>query len=233
MFLDEFHSVTDNRIRITARQASAFARKVAGDFNPIHDEDAKRFCVPGDLLFALVLTYYGLSTKMTFTFKGMVGDDVPLVFPRTDAATFDIGDDTGKTYLQVQRSGPSTTDAAVVEAFIRRYVAFSGDNFPNVLQPLLAEQQVMFNPDRPLIIYESMGFDLHRLDVRKLDMTLADSSLAVNGKRGDVVLDFSITADGAGIGSGSKKLVVGSLRPYDKGRMEEVIMEFNRRKRAG
>lgn len=233
MFLDEFHSVTDTRIRITARQASAFAKTVAGDFNPIHDEDAKRFCVPGDLLFALVLTYYGLSTKMTFTFKGMVGDDVPLAFPRTDAAAFDIGDDTGKTYLQVQRSGPSTTDAAVVEAFIRRYVAFSGDNFPNVLQPLLAEQQVMFNPDRPLIIYESMGFDLHRLDARKLDMALADSSLAVSGKRGDVVLDFNITADGARIGSGSKKLVVGSLRPYDEGRMEEVITEFNRRKRAG
>src|SRR5690554_6316705 len=78
MFLDEFHSVTDGRIGISADQASHFAKRVAGDYNPIHNPDARRFCVPGDLLFSLVLRRFGLSQRMNFRFLSMVGADVPL-----------------------------------------------------------------------------------------------------------------------------------------------------------
>ena len=44
---------------VSAEQGSRFAKEVAGDFNPIHDHDSKRFCVPGDLLFAIALSDFG------------------------------------------------------------------------------------------------------------------------------------------------------------------------------
>lgn len=50
MFLTPYFSTEDNQFQFTREQASHFAKKVAADFNPIHDEDNKRFCVPGDLL---------------------------------------------------------------------------------------------------------------------------------------------------------------------------------------
>ncbi len=56
MFLDPYHCEEDGFVRVGAEQASQFAKGVADDFNPIHDPDSRRFCVPGDLLFALVLS---------------------------------------------------------------------------------------------------------------------------------------------------------------------------------
>ena len=54
MFLAPYFSEQNQAISVSAQQASDFAKKIAQDFNPIHNVGAKRFCVPGDLLFALV-----------------------------------------------------------------------------------------------------------------------------------------------------------------------------------
>ena len=83
MFLNPSHSCQSNtQIIISAEQGSSFAKAVSNDFNPIHDADSKRFCVPGDLLFALVLQRYGLSQEMSFNFSGMVSADTDLCFLR-------------------------------------------------------------------------------------------------------------------------------------------------------
>lgn len=232
MFLDDFHTRTDGWIRISADQASRFAKRVAGDFNPIHNVDARRFCVPGDLLFALVLSRYGLSQTMSFRFLSMVGDGVPLCFHEDDSGLIRVCDEHGKGYLEVSRSGETTHDEAVIEAFTRCYVAFSGKNFPHYLKPLMEAQGVMFNPRRPLVIYDSMGFSLERLNGRLPGLELLDSSLSVAGKRGDALLEFRITAGGETVGSGSKKLVVSGLCDYDAAAMEEVVAEFYRLKAA-
>lgn len=233
MFLDQFHSSTDGCIRVTAQQASRFAKEIAGDFNPIHDADARRFCVPGDLLFSLVLARYGLSPKMTFTFKGMVGAGVPLRFRHTLDDLIDITDDAGKLYLQVERyGGAPSQDQNLVEGLARSYVAFSGQNFPHFLKPLMAKQGVMFNPDRPLVIYESMSFDLEHLDFTNPVLELADSTLDVSGKRGDALLRYRISAGGKTVGSGSKKLVISGLREYDEERLEQFIEYFTIRRDA-
>ena len=78
MFLKPYFSNNDKQFQFTRQQASHFAKMVAGDFNPIHDEDNKRFCVPGDLLFAVLLQKEGVSQKMRFDFSGMVSDGVAL-----------------------------------------------------------------------------------------------------------------------------------------------------------
>jgi hypothetical protein len=55
MFLKNFYSIHESDISIVAEQASMFAKEVAHDFNPLNDVEAKRFCVPGDLLFSMAL----------------------------------------------------------------------------------------------------------------------------------------------------------------------------------
>lgn len=232
MFLDEFHTLTGEQVRISAVQASRFAKRVAGDYNPIHNPDARRFCVPGDLLFALVLARFGLSQHMSFRFLNMVGDGTPLRFQELDDGRIRVCDEGGKSYLEVERSGATTRDEMVVEAFTRCYVAFSGKNFPHYLKPLMEEKGVMFNPRRPLVIYDSMGFSLERLDALAPGLELARSSLEVTGKRGDAQLEFRIAADGEQIGTGSKKLVVSGLCEYDPDAMDDIVAEFYRLKAA-
>ncbi|MGQ7246041.1 DUF3581 family protein [Halomonas sp. V046] len=230
MFLDDFHCLVDDRTVISADQASRFAKRIAGDFNPIHTPGARRFCVPGDLLFALVLARFGLSTRMSFRFLAMVGADRPLLFREDEQGGIGVYDDDGKCYLQVHRSGETTHDVEVIEAFTRCYVAFSGKNFPHYLKPLMEQHGVMFNPRRPLVIYDSMGFSLDRLDAETPSLALEDSSLEVIGKRGDVSLEFRIDGAGQPLGTGSKKLVVSGLCNYDAEAMDDIVSEFYRLK---
>ena len=45
MFIDQYYSEQDGTISFTREQGSEFAKRVADDFNPLHDADAKRFCI--------------------------------------------------------------------------------------------------------------------------------------------------------------------------------------------
>ncbi|MGZ4960041.1 MAG: DUF3581 domain-containing protein [Methylomonas sp.] len=230
MFLKNFYDVRGDSICIAAEQASMFAKEVAHDFNPLHDVDAKRFCVPGDLLFSLVLDKYGLSQHMHFIFSGMVGHGVLLNFPDTDADRIDVTDNQGKTYLQIERSGSTTHDKGLIETLIRDYVAFSGQNFPYVLVPLLAKENVMFNIDRPLVIYESMTLDLKKLDFHAPRLEMLEPKMEVNGKRATAYLHFQIKAGDEVVGAGFKKLAVSGLRDYEEAPMQAFVDEYLARK---
>lgn len=232
MFLDRFHSVQDGRIVISARQASQFAKEIAGDFNPIHDPDARRFCVPGDLLFALVLARYGLSEHMTFRFRSLLGENVPLHFVETEGG-LEIRDDADKVYIEVDRSGATTRDEGLIEDITRAYVSASGKNFPHTLKPLMESNGVMFNPDRPMVMYESMSLALDSLDLPSPDLELHNASLEAAGKRGNVLLEYRLKADGQSVGEVTKRLVLSGLRPYCPDAMAEVIEEFYRLKARG
>ncbi|PCF97117.1 DUF3581 family protein [Vreelandella nigrificans] len=231
MFKD-FYAQRGEYVVISAEQASRFAKGVAGDYNPIHNPDARRFCVPGDLLFTLVLVKFGLSRQMEFRFTNMVGADTSLKFSEVENGDIHVLDDSGKCYLQVVRRGDVTHDEAAVEAFARCYVAFSGKNFPHYLKPLMEQHGVMFNPKRPLVIYDSMGFCLERLDGLAPDLALTRSSLDVQGKRAEALLEFSIKSAGESLGVGSKKLVVSGLCDYDAVEMAAIVDEFYRLKAA-
>jgi hypothetical protein len=216
MFLDQFHTQTAEGIAFSAKQSSLFAKTVAGDFNVIHDPDSKRFCVPGDLLFAMVLGKYGLSTDMHFDFEGMVGKDAPLIYPDNPGNKFSITNPAGKPFMSVTRSGEPNTNSMIIEQLIREYVAFSGQNFPHILMPLMEKHHVIINPARPLVIYESMTLALETSNLTNPTLGLNGSELKVNGKRGDVKLHFVVKENGQEIGQGYKKLVLSGLREYDK-----------------
>lgn len=232
MYLDEFHSQNGNVITVSPEQASRFAKEVAGDFNPIHNPDAKRFCVPGDLLFSLILARYGLSQKMAVRFAGMVGRDSELTFPESANDSIDLIDGKGKVCTHVERSGDKTLDAATIEHLSREYVAFSGHNFPFVMVPLMRKHQVMFNTQRPLVMYESMAFELDRVNLQQPTLTLIEATLDVDGKRGDVHFLFEIKDGEEVVGRGDKKLVVGGLLPFDEEQMALMIEEFTAAKEA-
>lgn len=222
MYLDQFYKKNSNIIRVEPEQGSRFAKEVAGDFNPLHNPENKRFCVPGDLLFSMVLCEYGISAKMKFQFKGMVGKDAELVFPETDAAEFEIQDTTGKGYMSVEREGDTLKDRKRVEMLSRGYVSFSGQSFPFILVPLLEQQQTMINPDRPLVIYESMYFELKHQEFENLSMRLGDAALDVKGKRGAVALDFNMMDGDEVIGCGRKTMLISGLVPYDKSEVDRL-----------
>jgi Protein of unknown function (DUF3581) len=223
MFLKEFYRILDGNVSIDAKQASRFAKEVAHDFNPLHDIDAKRFCVPGDLLFALALEKYGLCQTMHFIFSGMVGQGVLLKFPDTDADKIEVNDNQGKIYMQVERSGNLSRDSGLIESFTRDYVAFSGQNFPYVLVPLLAQGNVMFNLNRPLVIYESMTLSFDHLDFRQASVEMLEPKMEVNGKRASAFLHFQIKADGHRVGNGVKKLAVSVASSYEPELMQAFV----------
>lgn len=231
-YLAPFYNETSEGLTISAEQASRFAKEVAGDFNPIHDSGARRFCVPGDLLFALVVERYGLYANMAVHFRNMVGDQTPLRFARGDGGTITVSDRSGKVYLEAECRGEMTTDVSTTEGFTRQYVAFSGLNFPHYMKPLMQKHGVMFNPQRPLVIYDSMEVKMEQVGASGMALSFVGSTLEVDGKRADALLQFEMQADDRAIGTGCKKLVIGGLRPYDEQVMLDVVKEFYRLKDA-
>lgn len=216
MLLEPYYIKRDNIVSISAEQASTFAKKECRDFNPIHDPENKRFCVPGDLLFSLALNEYGVSESMSFTFTNMVGANVGLVFPETDSEHIIVTNEQGKSVLEIKKQGKTSHDPALIESLIKNYVVFSGQNFPTLLMPLMKKHGVMFNPARPLVMYNSMSFEFDTLQLSNpLHVKLADSCFEVEPKRANNFLHFAINDGEQVIGRGIKKMIVAGLKPYE------------------
>ncbi|NOQ80368.1 MAG: DUF3581 family protein [Gammaproteobacteria bacterium] len=230
MNITQYFNRNDGLLSFTRHQASSFAKGVAGDFNPIHDEDAKRFCVPGDLLFSVFLAQYGISQEMKFEFAGMVVDTTSLISPDEISDTFSLQDSNEKNYMDIITSGEKTNDAEFISTLSEKYVQFSSKTFPHILVPLMEHENVMINPSRPLVIYKSMEICLDKLSGNNIELELKNSSLKKNGKKGEVRLEFAILADGEEIGHGAKNLLLSGLREYDATQLEDVIQSYAQRK---
>jgi len=228
-FLSQFYSVLDKQnISIAAPQGSDFAKNIADDFNPIHDIDSKRFCVPGDLLFSIALQQYGLHQNMTFSFRELIKADTPLTYPRHSPAPaiVDVLCDRSKQVLSIDYSGAALNDNDKIEQLIRSYVVFSGQNFPHILVPLMKQHNVMINPARPLVIYESMSLSFDSLDFQRLNIELSNTKLEVLGKRGNCTLHFDIYDQGRKIGTGLKRLVLSGLREYQQDAIDSMCEAY-------
>lgn len=229
MLVDRFHTIADGTLSFTQAQGSDFAKHIAEDFNPIHDVESRRFCVPGDLLFAVIVSRYGLSQHMEFRFTGMVDETSTLVLPvSSDKIT--LSDEAGKEYLNVVRSGDISTDESLIDELIKAYVSFSGHSFPDLLVPLLASHQVMINPSRPMVLYESMVIDLDRLDIQAPALCEDSNQAVIDGKRGEAQFTFNFMDAGEIVGRGKKRMVLGGLREYDAAAMNGAIEIYNRLK---
>ena len=230
MNLEKYFTLEGSRLSFTRQQASDFAKSVAGDFNPIHDVDSKRFCVPGDLLFSVIIHHYGLCQAMGFSFSGMVGDDVTLILPEVQAREISIYDENDKKYLDISSDGAHSRNPELIESLTRNYVEFSGHTFPHVLVPLMRENNVMINTERPLVIYDHMRISLDSLDVDNVELALSESNLRLYGKRGDVALNYDLCCNGETVGKGQKKMVLSGLREYDPVKIDALVELYGNRK---
>lgn len=227
MNLEKYYNLDGTRLSFTRQQASDFAKKIAGDFNPLHDVDATRFCVPGDLLFAVIIHHYGLRQVMGFSFSGMVSDDDTLILPEVEAREISIYDENDKKYLDVSTDGARSRDPKLIDNLTRKYVEFSGHTFPHVLVPLMKQNNVMINTERPLVIYDHMRISLDTLDIESVDLELTDNIFRLYGKRGDVALNYNLLSNGEPVGKGQKKMVLSGLREFEQSRIDELVNSYN------
>lgn len=230
MFIEQFCPINSEKISFTRQQGSDFAKQVADDFNPLHNVEAKRFCVPGDLLFSVIIAKAGLHKEMSFNFSGMVNDNVALTFPNEINDSFDVIDDNNKVYLTVEASGEKTYCPALIDALTKAYVDFSGHTFPDILVKLMAEKNVMINPARPMVMYQSMEINLERLDVKTLSLKLAKTSLSIEGKRGDAWLEFDLISEGKKVGHGKKHMLLSGLREYCQDNIDTMVEQYKNSK---
>lgn len=232
MFLRPYFSSQNDQFQFTRQQASHFAKKVAGDFNPIHDEDNKRFCVPGDLLFAVLLSQRGISQKMRFDFSGMVTDGVWLSVEDKCQQESALVDQNAKEYLRMSRQGEVSHNPDFIEHLVTSYVQFSGMNFPHIMVPLMKDAQVMINCQRPLVIYESMEVEFSHLNLTHPKVEFSGATFDVDGKRGTVTLNFTFKEDNQVVGTGIKRLVLSGLKPYDQEAIDALVERFHSLKDA-
>jgi len=223
-------------------QASRFAKSIAGDFNPIHDPGSKRFCVPGDLLFSVLLHRYGAAQSTSVQFAGMLDGKTRIALPRKATQPFHVMDARDKPLLSLFQTGHRFLNTEFISLLCEQYVQFSGQTFPGILVPLMHSANVMINPDRPLVIYKDMTIELNEyardlfaenasgdfdewISPPPTPMTLAlsDSDISVNGRKGAVRLQFSIDLAGQQIGSGEKNMVLSGLREYDAAAMQAIV----------
>ncbi|AZQ85742.1 DUF3581 family protein [Colwellia sp. Arc7-635] len=230
MFLENYCRISDEKISFTRQQASDFAKQIADDFNPLHNIDAKRFCVPGDLLFALILERAGLHQEMSFTFSGMVTDTTTLNIPTEITTIASIVDDKEKEYLKMSVAGNSTKNSHSITSLTRAYVEFSGHTFPHILVELMKKNNVMINPARPMIMYESMSIELNNLEFQDIALRLSSTTLEIEGKRGNACLSFDLISQDKVIGHGKKFMLLSGLRDYCQETIDNIVTQYNETK---
>ncbi len=223
MNIEDYYQIDGTKLSFRRDQASDFAKSVASDFNQLHDIDATRFCVPGDLLFAVIIHHYGLRQTMGFSFSGMVSDDDVLILPEVEAREISIYDENNKKYLDVSTNGEHSSNPALIESLTLNCVEFSGHTFPHVLVPLMKENNTMINTERPLVIYDHMRISLDTLDMDSVSLEPTDSIFRIYGKRGDVALNYKLSCNGETIGKGQKKMVLGGLREYQQEKIDRLV----------
>ena len=230
MFIEKYSPISADKISFTRQQASDFAKQVADDFNPLHKREANRCGGPGDLLFSIIIAKAGLYKTMSFDFSGMVNDSIELTFPNTINDIFDIKDKKDKTYLTVHANGEKTDNPALINALTKAYVDFSGHTFPDILVKLMADKKVMINPARPMIMYQSMEINLQRLDLTSLSLQLAQTSLTIEGKRGDAWLEFDLLSEGEVVGHGKKHMLLSGIREYEQESIDAMVALYRQNK---
>lgn len=231
--LDALHNIP-SKLSISPSQGSRFAKQIAQDFNPLHDVGSKRFCVPGDLLFTLVLSRFGLSQHMHFDYQGMVGGNEPLEFiENTDS--FRVVNSEGKPLLSGTKSGDTLNNESIINGFCQAYVAFSGQSFPHILVPLMRQENVMINPSRPMVIYESMDFKFERAVANLAEvpsLELSGSEISVEGKRAKVTIHFAIKISGRTLGNGYKSMTLSGLKPFEESAIDVLVADYEAAKLA-
>lgn len=225
--ISRFVTEVESGVKFSEAQANHFAKGIAGDFNPIHDIGAKRFCVPGDLLFSALLNRYGVYQSIQVDLMSLLSADVVVELPNELTKHNEFHDDQGRHLLTLDVSGESSRNIEFVANLADQYVKFSGKTFPDILVELMRENNVMINPARPLVIYKDMSLKLDSLEGSDLSLELDNATLEANGKKGKACLRFVIKSGSDVIGRGEKNMLLSGLRDYDDAAMVDIVSQYN------
>jgi len=230
MLVNNYVKREGETIAFSREKASEFAKQLAGDYNPIHDVDAKRFCVPGDLLFSVLIDTYGISQNMSLEFNGMVTEQSRVHFVKAESGAIALQDDTDKNYMNAQCDGDVNSCQNAIDGLITSYVAFSGDSFPGLLVPLMKQHNVMINPSRPMVMYTNMELKFDHMNFASVTLKPLDPELEVSGKRATAKLRFALYDGDQQVGYGQKQMVLSGLREFDAAQMDDLIAMDAQRK---
>lgn len=231
MNLQNYYEYKQGLLHFNRETASQFAKQVAGDFNPIHNVDARRFVVPGDLLFAVLLDRQGLYQQMEVEYTGMVTDKSQLLSSISDDQIM-LHDQSANEYLIARHSGEQCHDKEFITALTKAYVTFSGKTFPHILVPIMREHNAMINPDRPMVMYRRMSLTLNSCAAEHISLAYSGAQFDVNGRKGEVSLRFDIVSDGQKIGHGTKNMVLSGLREFDQTAIDTIVDRYEQWKTA-
>jgi len=229
MFTSNYYQETNQQLIITRKQGSDFAKCIARDFNPLHDEDNNRFCVPGDLLFSIMLTQFGVSKSMSFNFQGMIAGSAPFSFDISEHEVI-AKNESDKPLVTLNHSGEKIKNETFIEGLIRSYVAFSGETFPHILVELMQKEQKMINTKRPMVIYDSMKLSFDRFTETAPSVELNNCQFDVTGKRGMVIMNFDLISDNESIGKGEKQIIMSGLRDYEQDAIDDLVSTYDEKR---
>lgn len=244
MDITDYFTDDNGSVSFDEATASEFAKGVAGDFNPIHDPGSKRFCVPGDLLFSVLLHRYGAAKITHVVFSGMLDGATRMIVPETVDEQVHIANGRDRNLLSFFLKGERISNDAFIAKLCEQYVKFSGQTFPDILVPLMKTANVMINPARPLVIYKDMTLEFNDDAIALFDdkpadkqlgeslgeglsLKLSDTDINVDGRKGLVRLAFSIELDGSSIGVGEKNMVLSGLREFEEPAMQAIVDQYN------
>jgi hypothetical protein len=76
-----------------------------------------------------------------------------------------------------------------------------------------------------------MAIDLDGLEFENPQLELTRPILEVDGKRGNVRLEFCLKAGGETVGRGEKAMVISGLRAYDEDKVQAMVDNYTNQKR--
>ena len=99
-----------------------------------------------------------------------------------------------------------------------------------VIVPLMAEQDAMINPKRPMLMYQSMTIELDRLDITSPTLVASEPVFNYEGKRGSITLRFNLIENDEIVGRGEKHMLVSGIQSYDADAMQGLITAYSNSK---
>ena len=173
--------------------------------------------MPGDLVFSEAIRRYGLHQSMEFNFLEMLSADSPIRYSNERSKSYQyVSNRNEKKVMDIHIEGSQIENNSLADEFTQAYVRFSALSFPTILVPLMKKHHVMINVDRPLIVYKSMSFNIFQTGFDHINIELIESTLEVDGKRGNACFIFSMSSNGSVIGKGMKKLILSGLREFNE-----------------
>lgn len=217
----------DSLFKFNAVACDAYARNVVKDFNPIHNHLAKNYCVPGDLIFALMVERGGVHGSMRMDFLNRVGKDSEYIFVSGKAgmALLDRGN---KVQAQLIGSGDASVCVKCISAVSDAVLSCTSSYFPYKMMRSLRAENLMLSGCRSLVILKSIEVNVSDLHFASdLTAVFCSSSLRHSGRRGTIDAHFQLVGgNGQVLGQVIKTALIIGIERFNGKRSAQYLENY-------